>query len=390
MAELDTLQEPDSRTLAFLPGGLGLGLQMSAQDAAEYWCGVAKHCTLDEDVAEQTRRAFADLTAVLPYGVLRYEIFTLVHDRALFVLEQGLRERLTELGSVHRLGSLDLLLKQARSRGLLEGQRSSVVEIAIRSMRNSIAHADGYHLLMPPMAALSVSDLAEILNHLWGHNTAGGRLYPAPLARQTVVIARDSVTSASAVSLAENLADPAGWDEFSEYLIVQAEWPAEPTLHDYDPWFEMTTHAVAYRWGPGTRDEALCWLESHPAASDTVEVLGRRFLVRTASHRLWWPMRLEAAAALPADWRGGRWFLVGADAPQQAFAHVRSAVAAAATCTLERRCPGCGAVNLDHGSLRAILARAAVEVDDAAQFPPFHAPGPITSHMPAGMPVWRR
>lgn len=40
-----------------------------------------------------------------------------------------------------------------------------------------------YNLDTAVEAGRSLSDLAEIISHLWGHQTPGGRLYPAPLAR---------------------------------------------------------------------------------------------------------------------------------------------------------------------------------------------------------------
>ena len=55
-------------------------------------------------------------------------------------------------------------------------------------LRNNVAHPH-YHLAMPPDSARAIRDLAEIINRLWGHPTPGGRLYPAPLTREPMVIA---------------------------------------------------------------------------------------------------------------------------------------------------------------------------------------------------------
>ncbi len=50
-------------------------------------------------------------------------------------------------------------------------------------MRNRVAHPERYHLLSPLESARSLCDAAEIVNKLWGHDTPGGRLFPAPLQR---------------------------------------------------------------------------------------------------------------------------------------------------------------------------------------------------------------
>ncbi len=377
---------PDDRTLVFLPGGLGVGVQMAPQTAAEYWVSIADRLALHTDVADETRRAFGDLVGILPYGVLHYEIFTLVHDRALFVLEQALRDRLAAYGPVSRQAGLATLLKQARSRGLLAGQYTRVVEKAIKNLRDGIAHRSGYHLLAPPIAARGLRDLAEIINHLWGHGTPGGRLYPLPLTRRTVVLAWDAATRSTASSLAENLLDPSGWEEFADFAIVQAPWPSAPDLHDYDAWFETTALPVDYRWGPGPRAAAIDWLAQHPPVTDTAAVLGRRFLIRAANERLWWPIRVLAAAGLPPDRRGGKWYLVGADSPAAAFTHVLNALTEDGQCSLEGTCPGCDAFNAAGGDLEAVLAHLELKPDSSGAPPEFHLPNPMSERRSRPLP----
>lgn len=428
MIELEELQAPDPRTLAFVPGGLGIDVQMRPEAAAERWRRIAAQFVLQDDVGEQTRNSFADLRTMLPYGVLCYEVFTLVHDRALFVFEQALRDRFIDYYKGHHGGTvplkfgetyqemtasryvevidavrgappgalprlvvtkpdgqtktlpfnagLDALHRWARLVGLLEGQRNKIVENAIRHMRNAAAHPDGYHLLMPVDAARSLRDLAEIINHLWGHDTPGGTLYPAPLTRHTVVLAWNSATGDSANSLAGNLAEEAGWEPFADFALVQGAWPSSVDLDSYDSWFETTATPVDYLWGPGSRADALAWLEDHPPTTDTVSILGRRFMIRVDTERVWRPMRPDVAAALPASRRGGHWYLVGADIADFAFAHVRGLLAAGARCGLASTCPGCGARNLDQGEWLAVLKRARITRDGVALPPGFHLPGP--------------
>ncbi|GAB3987299.1 hypothetical protein GCM10029978_105520 [Actinoallomurus acanthiterrae] len=93
---LEELRKVDERTLHFTPLGLGIGVQMRAEDSAEYQQQVVAQFKLASVVAEGTRRSFEDLRTVFGYGVLCYEVFTLVHDHALLVLEQALRDRFVD------------------------------------------------------------------------------------------------------------------------------------------------------------------------------------------------------------------------------------------------------------------------------------------------------
>jgi hypothetical protein len=58
------------------------------------------------------------------------------------------------------------------------------------------AHPSSYGLVTPADSARSILDAAEIINHLWGSSTPGGRLYPAPIRREILAVgARQPVTS---------------------------------------------------------------------------------------------------------------------------------------------------------------------------------------------------
>jgi hypothetical protein len=93
-------------------------------------------------------------------------------------------------------GMLSDLLSWARRLGLLRGQRNRTIEKAIARLRNHVAHPSAYHLTTPVDAANTISDLAEIINHLWGSATPGGRLYPAPVERGIVAVMCDGKTGA--------------------------------------------------------------------------------------------------------------------------------------------------------------------------------------------------
>lgn len=414
------LQAPDPRTLAFTPWGLGVGVAMRAEDAASMWAGEAARLRLADDVAEGTRRVFAELVEYLPYGLLHYPLFTLIHDRALFVLEQALRDRFVEyhrrehagLVTLHHNGrdyatrvdtygdvgararklgrgttiavqapgrgrsampfngSLNALILWARELELLSGQRSAVAEDSIRKLRNNVAHPEGSHTLWPGHVLVTLRDLAEIINHLWGHSTPGGRLYPGPVERQTVALAW-SQNGDSCAALAHNLADPGDWDGYTHFALVMATWPGPTDLHEYDSRFEATAAPVDYLWGPGSRQAALRYLESNPPSCDTATMLERQFLVRVEPDRIWRAMRPELAAALAGNTTSGNWHLVRADTPAGALAHIRTLVAGGA-CTAARTCPACHAGNLASGPLTSVLSE--VQVDAAVLPPDFRLP----------------
>jgi len=103
---LAQLQEPDSRTLRFTPHGLGVTVQMRPEDSARFQQEVVASLELAPAVADGTRMSFEDLRKIFAYGVLCYEIFTMVRDHALLVIEQALRDRFLEwhrgtAGDVH-------------------------------------------------------------------------------------------------------------------------------------------------------------------------------------------------------------------------------------------------------------------------------------------------
>jgi len=205
---LAELQEPDERTLHFSP--LGLGGRMRPEDAVDFQQHVVARHNLVAAVAEGTRQSFEQLRTIFGYGLLCYDIYTLVNDHTLLVFEQALRDRFIDFhqGTVTfvspkdgqhedvaaekyeqvrqfvsrhrgwrlRVGSetisfnamLGGLLGWARAAGLFRGQRNRGVEQAIARLRNLVAHPDSYHLTTPVDAADTIGDLAEIINHIWG------------------------------------------------------------------------------------------------------------------------------------------------------------------------------------------------------------------------------
>lgn len=91
---LQELQAADELSLAFNP--FGLGGRMRPEDAAEFQQSQIAGLVLSDRVAEGTRRSFERLRNVFAYGVLCYDMYTLVSDAALLAFEQALRDRFME------------------------------------------------------------------------------------------------------------------------------------------------------------------------------------------------------------------------------------------------------------------------------------------------------
>lgn len=411
---LDELREVDSRTLAFTPMGLGVGVRMCPEESTEFQQQVVAQFELADEVPDGTRASFEDLRKTFAYGVFCYEIFTLVNDRGLLVLEQALRDRFVDYHKgtvsvvdpegarrhipaatymdvydvVGRKGRWQLLLADgqamafrgglsdlrtwARRLGMLRGQRNRAIERAITDLRNMSAHPSGYHLVTPADAAHTLSDLAEIINHLWGSPTPGGRLYPAPLRREVVVLTWNTSGTKFQAALAEELSravEPTGgpWP----CVIVRAVFHpeqciADPGLRLFDSHHEVTEYPVDLLWGPGTKTEAAAWHAEHRPEPDDCDYLDRTFAVRHDGTNLYLPMLPMVAAALPEASRSGRWYTIKADHPNDAHNHVRSLITGAG-CNRRGECRQCQVQTLDAGSHQQVIAQL---VDMTTHVPP--------------------
>jgi hypothetical protein len=408
------LREADERTLRFTP--LGLGGKMRPEDSAEFQQQVVAQLDLDPGVAEGTRQSFEHLRTVFAYGVLCYEVFTLVKDHALLVIEQALRDRFVDFhqgtvtfvdqaGTEHPVtatryeqvhdfvrahgnwqlrlpdgqtmafnGMLAGLRKWARRVGLLRGQRNRGIEQALSNLRNFVAHPIGYHLNGPVEAAGTLGDLAEIINQLWGVPTPGGRLYPAPLRREVIVMAWTVAGTQLYTALAEALTDAVDpTDEPWRCVIVRAvfrpdEHVSDPGLHYYDSRFEVTRYPADLLWGPGTITDAAPWYAEHQPAPDECDYLDRTFLVRYDGDDLYLPMRPSVSASLPDEDRRGVWHAVKADHPNDAYHHVRNLVGRTG-CDQSGPCRQCHSESLAAGSYETVLALVGYQPDLTASLP---------------------
>ena len=91
---LEELRAADDLSLAFNP--YGLGGRMKPEDAAEFQQRQISDCDLAAGVAAGTRDSFERLRTVFAYGVLCYDVYTMVGDQALLIYEQALRDRFME------------------------------------------------------------------------------------------------------------------------------------------------------------------------------------------------------------------------------------------------------------------------------------------------------
>ncbi|WP_143120726.1 hypothetical protein [Actinacidiphila alni] len=423
---LAELQAPDGMTLAFGPLGLGLGVSLTPEAAAQFQQELLADCELVPAVAGATRAAFDRLRGAFAYGVLSYDLFTVVHDLALLVRERALRDRFMEwcggtvtfedaaggkpartcdvasyddvLGMVRRLhskkggpvwrlhvngrqikfnGMLAHLNAWARAAELLRGQRARRIETIWCEQRNFVAHgASGVET--PVEAARALRNLAEYINQLWGKPTPGGRHYPGPVPRRVVALSWSSTGNRCVWPLdaLRNPNEAAGEQE--RFLLVRAvagheTVPTDPELLEYDARFETTRYPADYLWGPGTRKGALDWLEANEHGDDAVDTVDRTLLVREHEGTVYLPMRPEVAAGIRREHQAGRWHAVRADAPSDAFNHARGAAAGDGHGSPGVDCPagGCAVHVLATGNLRHVLA--AIAPGDRA-LPPVQPP----------------
>ncbi|MEY9930198.1 hypothetical protein ABH926_004840 [Catenulispora sp. GP43] len=416
----DQMREPDQRALRFTPWGLGP--QMRPEDNADYLQKVLATFDLAPQVAEGTQRSFDRLRGILPYGILNYEIFTAVADLALLTTEQALRDRFLEhhqgtvvfvdpagvnqafpvstyedvyrlaqkkgkanagliaaakkasrpvpalwelrvtAGSMRFDGMLSSLRGWARQLGLLLGQRNRRIEGVLTKLRNEVAHPGGYNLDTPVQALSTLSDLAEIINQLWGKRTPGGHLYPTPVHRDVTAFAWRSGDFISMA--AENVQHATDLDEDYQYAIalaVTAGPRSDPDLPRFDSLYETTAYPVDLLWGPGTRTQAIEWLENNRPVPDEFDHLDRLFSLRADGGQLSMPRRPEIAAGLPPEERDGRWYLVRADYPNDAFTHARNLEDGATRCAATGPCRACHAETVISGTFAETVAALNLE-----------------------------
>ncbi|MET9116017.1 hypothetical protein ABZX38_17675 [Streptomyces longwoodensis] len=393
---LEQLQAVDKRTLHFTPWGLG---RMHAEDSADFQQRVVARLELADEVAEATRNKFEQLRVGFSQGVLCYELFTLVEDAALLTFEQALRDRFAAhfpnnivdvrdrrdrhhqlivnsypdfykqlrnvtgpeirmgpTGDWERFnGMLSGLLRWARREGLLRGQRARSLEPSQRELRNMAAHGS-YHLNSPVDAARTLSDLAELINHLWGRPTPGGRLYPAPLKRDIIAIGWSKSGHTTVTGLAEHLTSAK--DEIPlAYLLVRAV-ADDPRLMEFDARAATTVFPSEYLWGPGSRTETVTWLNANQPEPDRCDYLDQVVLIRSMDNKVDLPVHPQVAAGLSPQQQRGTWYALRVDRALDALAHVRALIAAEPGHKPHGECHQCPAETLATGDITTVMAAA--------------------------------
>lgn len=403
---LAQLQSPDDRTLMFTPHGLG---RMQPDDAADFQQRVIAGLHLAEDVADRTRARFEQLRTAYAHGVLCYELFTLVSDHARLTLEQALRDRFVAYysgmtvdvrgsarrgrpGGVHQItvhsygdffeqyqaakaaelradasqpwlefnGMLNGLLVWARDCGLLRGQRNRHAERTVKALRNIVAHGE-YHLDSPVGAARELSDLAEFINHLWGHSTPGGRLFPAPLHRAVIAIGWNHDSGTTITGYAEQLAGVADEETFTYVLARAVHCPGglnDPRLVEFDARHATTAFPAQWLWGPGPREDAIAWLSEHQPEPDVCDYLDQVVLVRTYDGHTDLPVYPAIAASLSAHQQQGTWHALRVDRGLDGFAHIRALIDPQAGHSAQDECRTCPVETLASGTIADVLDAA--------------------------------
>jgi hypothetical protein len=185
---------------------------------------------------------------------------------------------------------------------------------------------------MPVRSAQTLRDVAETINKLWGHDTPGGRLFPGPVARQPRVaaVAPDGKSGGCEMRLEqvpEADEDERTWD-YAVFLAVEGDDLIEPGRGGHigfvhQSGFQTTRFPCTQIW-QGSWTDLMQATEQHAFAdlSDTVHHLDRLFLIRVGQGKNDMARSPSDLLALDEPPRG-QWYAVTADAPLDAWVHVR-------------------------------------------------------------------
>ncbi len=364
-AILQELQTPDEATLAF--NSFGLGGRLEPEDAAEFQAATIARAVLADNVPEDVRNNFERARKLHLYGVLEYEFFTAAGDYALLVLEGALRVRFLAFysdgvplvragdeqllwastfddvlaargaklrgagGATHRLPlGADALLSWARREQLLAGTRAKIIEGILSERRNHAAHPVGHAINMPVDSARTLRDVSETINKLWGHDTPGGRLFPAPVARQPRVAAVAPQGDGGCEMRLEQLPEADECERaytYAVFLAVEDDRLIAPGRDGigftHQPGFQTTRFPCEMIW-QGSWEELTQAIErgTFSGLDDTADHLDRLFLIRVGQGQI--DLARSPADLLALDEQPrGQWYAVTADAPLDAWVHVR-------------------------------------------------------------------
>jgi len=424
-AELTT---PDSRSLQFIPLGFSTGGAPDPENATLFQQQSIAACDLNPEVSENIRKSFERLQLLHSYGVLFYEAFTIAADSAWLVMEQAFRERFishydfaipfrdndgakltlpaADFNDVYKAvnrnnfakrwkleiqssgelmefrGSLTHLTSWARTEGLLSGQRNRRLESLYVKMRNSTAHPS-YSLVLPSFSMQAISNLSEVVNRLWGHFTPNGSLYPSALPREVLVIAwnEDHPERMYTQLRSDQLS---GFNEVGNWICLVVRATSDDELWEFDAQFERTKFPTELLWGPGNKKDALVWLETERPIGDEVTFMDRVFALRINEDKVSLARRPEIALALPVERQMGRWFLIRADFPNDAFAHARH-IRDGVSCREGAARPTCPVEDIFCGEWLDMVDKLGREFKISRQVQLSNARVPPRAELPAGV-----
>lgn len=363
---LADLQRPDELALRFNP--YGLGSRLAPEDAARFQAASIAQALLADDVPEDVRDNFERARKLHLYGVLEYSFFTAAADYTLLVLEGALRQRFLShySGGIPVVHGKDIdealpartfddvrearrryklrgsdgatyplpvgaseLLAWARRERLLTGTRTRIVDRALAALRDHAAHPVTHTVRMPPQSARTITDVAEAINKLWGHDTPGGRLFPSPMERQPRAVALAPDRSAATEMRLDQVRAIAGMQRdwlYTVFLAVDDERLIEigkdGLRFAHRPGFQETDFPCEQLWQGSWRDlvDAID-AGAFSSSADTVQHLDRLFFIHANGDAI-------DHARSPSDLLEldeppeGRWYAVIADSPLDAWAHV--------------------------------------------------------------------
>jgi len=243
---------------------------------------------------------------------------------------------------------------------LLGGQRDRWQDKFRVSFRNHAAHPE-YSREMPDDAASEIYHLSELINQLW--SAPGG----TPIRREAVALAWTD--TAIMYGLAEGFRVEDRLPPDAACVIVRAD-PLDRTLgNSFDTMYEMTARPFTYLWGPGSWARGAQWLRRESPAGDEVAVLDRLFLLRYHDSRLYMPRAARTAAALEEHHRAGRWYLLRADYPADAFGHQRQVLCGAQSHRTDGFCRECPVETIAAGTWQEMIDHCTAAGEDVTPQP---------------------
>ncbi len=413
----DELISPDRASLRFTPLGLSTGSLLTPKAAATFQDRTIA-VDLAASVPDPTRRLFQRLQAIHRQGIWNYGMYTVADTYALQVIEHAFAARLldyyenrvpllnargvesevscssfqdllasTTTGrwrlrslrlpgkSVPFNGTLAALFAWARHEGLLRGQRSRRFDIVLPRMLARTRPLQ-YSVHMPVDSSASIRQTGEFINQLWGFSTQGGEVFSSPMERRVLVLGWSRQGDAAGTFLPEQLAsypDVADWR-----FIVVLGVDRGGAVDDFHSDFELTPLPTSLLHGEDGLEPTLEWLSREAGQVDTVEILDRYFVINLGD-RLW-PRSVGQFAALHSSERTGRWLLVQADSPFDAFAHARASLQASGEHRLLGCCNACWVTAKVTGSWRHVMTAASNMGLDVTPVPTAGVEVPMRRH----------